>query len=704
MRTSQSQRYDKVRFKNWNDSISKDYLMSKVFKKRVKELFRAEGLACLLVHFSHWFPFKSIARHMNMSTQKLKAQRFVFSPRMHFSMYKQLSESSSWSTLSPATSTTSLASASLIDEDACASPSAVSVVKKLRGRKSLSMSARVIVMVVLLLLSGLTCLYFSHRGFHRTCKFWTRMSPLAVRYRWLKWKAEYWDGVSEDELLLRLAEFHEQTAPILAEHLLEMGGIFVKLGQVLSTIGASILPAAYVEALRPFQDGIPPRPLPEIAAMIERGTNRYLYDMFSEFDETPIGAASIGQVHRAVVRDSGQEVVVKVQYSEVEELFHTDFDNIEWIVRFVNPDNLELVKSLRRRYMRELDFEVEAENIREVTRNMQAHGVEPNLIRIPRVLNETGICNQKVLVLEYLDGVPLSKAIEHEHDLMAKGLGLTGGAKELKRSLADKLKEHYDNGGGGDSWVGQSAVPRGGLLSNAGLLQAGVPVLARLLRFYGYIKEAADHVRLSLQKTKNRIFCRGNSSRAPSSGRSTAERKSQMNLSRVLKTMIHVHGLQLLKDGMYNVDPHPGNVLLLPDGRLGLIDFGAVVKLTPDDRKTIARAIVALSRGDKEETSNIYTEAGYRATFKGDVITDANILYRFASFHLDKVDLSPITTQTGEIVKIFESIQEVKVPVWIEEARRLGGLLIGTASQAARPISLSKEWKRIAKDVLSNER
>jgi len=81
---------------------------------------------------------------------------------------------------------------------------------------------------------------------------------------------------------------------------------------------------------------------------------------------------------------------------------------------------------------------------------------------------------------------------------------------------------------------------------------------------------------------------------------------------------------------------------------------------------------------------------------------------RFATFHLDRFDLSPITisddgdggtTRNVDVMHMMKLVQERVVPDWIEQARRLGGLLMGVSSQAARPISLAKEWESIAKKV-----
>ena len=180
--------------------------------------------------------------------------------------------------------------------------------------------------------------------------------------------------------------------------------------------------------------------------------------------------------------------------------------------------------------------------------------------------------------------------------------------------------------------------------------------------------------------------------------------KTKVNLSKALKLLVHVSGIQLMLGRSYNADPHPGNVLLMDDGRLGLLDYGMVGKLSPSERQAVAKTIVALSKRDKAETARIYRENGYKAAFRdGAREADDAILHRFATFHLDRIDLSPLTLDSGETVDTLEllrSTREKGVPKFVEEGRRLGGLLMGVSAQAARPISLSKEWRPIAERVL----
>jgi predicted unusual protein kinase regulating ubiquinone biosynthesis (AarF/ABC1/UbiB family) len=90
--------------------------------------------------------------------------------------------------------------------------------------------------------------------------------------------------------------------------------------------------------------------------------------------EKPVEAASIGQAHRATLT-TGEQVIIKVQYLDVAEQFNTDFNNIMLVTRILNPERLVGMRAIRKRHEDELDFRLEAANLDEITRNIQAHGV-----------------------------------------------------------------------------------------------------------------------------------------------------------------------------------------------------------------------------------------------------------------------------------------------------------------------------------------
>ena len=279
------------------------------------------------------------------------------------------------------------------------------------------------------------------------------MIPFITRYKWVKFKATKIDHCPPEELEARLNVFRDESAPQLVDLIIRMGGIYVKIGQVFSTVGQGLLPQQYVDALKPLQDGLPPRSKAEISNIIQQSTGKSMDELFINFDEMPVGAASVAQVHRATLRpqmegDAPQQIVLKVQYPEVAELFDADLSNLELATKLFAPENVDVVKAMRKRHENELDFRLEAANMRECTRDMQKYGVEPSLVRIPRVVDE--ICTKNVLAMEYLDGLSLSDAIEEEQNRVAKALGKKDG-EELKNILASRMKDHFENGGGAGS-------------------------------------------------------------------------------------------------------------------------------------------------------------------------------------------------------------------------------------------------------------
>jgi len=587
---------------------------------------------------------------------------------------------------------------------------------------------RLVVFSILCFLLNYACPF----QIRRTVRFWIGTSPLIIEYKFLlfqkrihdRWKGEV--KKDEDDFTpslawpdIRLQRFHDRAAPQITKGMIQLGGIYIKLGQILSTAGSGLLNEAYVSALQPLQSGVPARKYSEISRIIEESTGRKMEEIFESFDENPVGAASIGQAHRATLRSAALalakpttiqtkiEVIVKVQYPEVADSFRMDFQNLELAIRFLEPKNIDHVKALRRRHENELDFRLEAENLREVTRNMQRHGVEPDIVRIPRVRNETGLCTDRVLVMEYLDGSPLSHLIEIEHDRFAKGLGLDD-AKSLKAIMRKRMRRHFEKGGGDADEDFDAAVFIG-----SKWLQVLGPSGARLIRFFGGIKENIENMvfstRITISRLGNVIGMRTSEKIAPENIRNNRHRKMNVNIGRVLKTLIHVQGLQLIKDGIFNVDPHPGNVLILPDGRLGLLDYGLVGRIEEEEnRLRLAQLVLALTKNDKAKVAELYTQSGYEMYWKEGDVSDPNILFRFASLHFDRVDLSPVVLEPNmqgikrkiSIFKILRSARERKIPLWIENGRRLSALLLGVSNQAMRPTSLSKEWKTIALEVI----
>ena len=190
----------------------------------------------------------------------------------------------------------------------------------------------------------------------------------------------------------------------LREMLDELGPTFVKFGQLLST-RPDVVPPDIVTELRKLQDDVRPFPFDQARAVIEAELDLTLEQAFTEFDETPIAAASIGQVHSAVL-PNGRRVAVKVQRPEAPRQIESDLALMYQAARlvkervravdFVDPQGL--VDEFSRSIRQELDYRLEARNADAFRHNFAGD----DDVRIPRVF--WSYTTSKVLTLEFLDG------------------------------------------------------------------------------------------------------------------------------------------------------------------------------------------------------------------------------------------------------------------------------------------------------------
>ncbi len=193
----------------------------------------------------------------------------------------------------------------------------------------------------------------------------------------------------------------------LREMLDELGPTFVKFGQLLSTRPDVVPPDILVE-LRGLQDDVKPFPFAEVARVIREELELPVEKLFLEFDETPMAAASIGQVHRAVL-PNGKAVAVKVQRPAAPRQIDADLALLYQAARITKDrvraldfiDARELVDEFARSIRQELDYRMEARNAQAFHRNFAGH---PH-VRVPRVY--WSYTRQRVLTLELLEGVQL---------------------------------------------------------------------------------------------------------------------------------------------------------------------------------------------------------------------------------------------------------------------------------------------------------
>jgi predicted unusual protein kinase regulating ubiquinone biosynthesis (AarF/ABC1/UbiB family) len=292
---------------------------------------------------------------------------------------------------------------------------------------------------------------------------------------------------------------HEQFGELLYKTAVDLKGMYIKSGQFAGT-RTDIIPEPYTRFLSRLQDAVPPRPVETIKRTITEELGKPAEELFTTFDEVPLAAASLAQVHRATLSD-GREVVVKVQYPEVAQLVKLDVRNLRSLVRIVawrepDFDFRAIVNELGTQVPLELDFVREAEMTRRVRANL-AHlqGVE-----LPVVVD--GMVSKKVLVTEFIPGA---------------------------RLLDRELRSEY----------------------------------------------APDAVALA-------------------------------------QRIADAYGHQIMVDGLFQADPHPGNILVLPGGRVALLDFGLTKELPDRARLGFAKLVLASAERNPEAIMEAFADLGVR--------------------------------------------------------------------------------------------
>ena len=285
-----------------------------------------------------------------------------------------------------------------------------------------------------------------------------------------------------------------------ARDLEELCPTFIKLGQLLST-RADLLPPAYLEALARLQDDVAPFPFEDVERTLQQEIGIRLSKAFSEFGREPIAAASLGQVHRAVLR-GGREVAVKVQRPGVRDRVIRDLDALDPVATLLhrfsaatrNVDPVRVLDEFRRTMISELDYCEEARNM--VTLAHQLRDYERILVPLPI----DDFTTTHVLTMDFIAGTKITAVSRVEWTEVDGG------------ELADDL-------------------------------------------FRAYLQ-------------------------------------------------------QILVDGFFHADPHPGNVLLTPDHRIALIDLGMVGRLSSATQEQLFRMMLAVAEGRGDDAATVSIAMG----------------------------------------------------------------------------------------------
>ncbi|KAL9400549.1 hypothetical protein Peur_009510 [Populus x canadensis] len=321
--------------------------------------------------------------------------------------------------------------------------------------------------------------------YRRRVKVFSLAVLIYLDYKALQKREEFMKNNEKSEELWKRA--HERNAKRVRNMMIQLGGLWVKLGQYLST-RADVLPSAYISLLKQLQDSLPPRPLQEVCRTIERELGKSMKEIFLDFDENSLATASIAQVHRATLID-GPEVVVKVQHEDIKAIILEDLKDaksiVDWIAWAEPQYNFNpMIDEWCKETPKELDFNHEAENTRTVSKNLgctDKYDSDKSINQVDVLIPEVIQSTEKVLILEYMDGIRLNDL----ESLEACGANKQNIVEEITRAYAHQI--YVDGFFNGDPHTGNFLVSK-------------EPPHRPILLDFGFTKKISSSMKQSLAK------------------------------------------------------------------------------------------------------------------------------------------------------------------------------------------------------------
>ena len=418
-------------------------------------------------------------------------------------------------------------------------------------------------------------------GFQRSLTFWSKAAPIYAVYRYKEWEFQDQSEAAYDQELERL---HYKYADDVLAIILDMKGFYIKIGQMGSQRD-DFVHEAFLTRLRTLQNAVPPRPLSFVHETISNELGRPWSEVFSSIDPHPLGAASIGQVHRAVLKDTQEVVCVKLQYPNVEQEFSWDMATIKSFVKLAVPAHLPFFNEIEKQFASEFDYRKEGENLLQIRRHLLP--LYEDIVEVPRPRMEW--TTRRMLTMNMLHGRPLPEEAQ-------------------RRFEALQALQQGQQGQGGLGTEASEASAVSALSDPTALSEKEYEAIATSLAWM----DTFANTKTFLKKWTVGWF---NTSGTEYVYQTTLP---PLNLPRILKQIWEVHGHELLLCGCFNGDPHPGNILILDNGKLGLIDYGQVKTIAKDVRLNIAKMCVALCAEDEEEIVNIQLHGFGLRTKKND--------------------------------------------------------------------------------------
>jgi ubiquinone biosynthesis protein len=249
----------------------------------------------------------------------------------------------------------------------------------------------------------------------RLLRAYTVTFRVLASYLWLRlWRPL----LGADAYARRLVDRHRANARRVERTILELDGLFIKVGQLISIL-TNFLPEEFRQELEGLQDQIPARPLDQIVARIQAEFGKPPGELFAFFDPVPLASASLAQVHEARLHD-GRRVAVKVQHANIDEIVVLDLRAIrrilgivQWVTRVRGLESYHA--EIREMILQELDFTQEADHIERIA----SHFTNDSMVGFPAVVRECS--TRRVLVTEFVDGIKVTDLVALEAQGVARG-------------------------------------------------------------------------------------------------------------------------------------------------------------------------------------------------------------------------------------------------------------------------------------------
>jgi ubiquinone biosynthesis protein len=215
-------------------------------------------------------------------------------------------------------------------------------------------------------------------------------------------------------LKLKTPKMAELPLPIRVRLALEeLGPTFIKLGQILST-RPDLIPAQYIKELQKLQDEVPPFEYAQVGQLIKKELGADVSEIFKSFEQKTFAAASLGQVHHAILEDDNKVVVVKVQRPNIEKIIETDLDILFHLARLTERhipasrlyDPVGIVEEFARVIRSELDYGTEGRNAEKFRKNFQ----DDETIYTPKIYWE--FSSKRILTMEFIQGIKINNLKE----------------------------------------------------------------------------------------------------------------------------------------------------------------------------------------------------------------------------------------------------------------------------------------------------